>query len=208
MEYKNLLIALSNFSKSLATNVSYDKKNINQITASVNAWKKAYKNSPVIKYKIGDVYKIEFGLAYKPELAFEHRGIIIGKKDNLYYVVPITTLNSKIHINSYHPTDNRTGNRKYFLMKAYDNDFLDHDSVIKCNDIKTVSYLRINRKVGSISDELLQEITYITFKNIFPTIDYKYNNLMNENIKIKKEIAEIKCSESFIIDSSDKTVEA
>lgn len=191
MEYKSLLIALSNFSKSIATNQSFDKKNINQIIAAINTWRKTCRNNPVIKCKTGEVYRIEFGLAYKPELAFEHRGIIIGKKDNLYYVVPITTVNEKIHNNPYH-IDNPTGDIRYFLLKAFECDFLDHDSVIKCNDIKTVSYLRIKQKVGSIPNPLLYAIKRVTLKNVFPTIDYDYNVLKDENKKLKAEIDALK----------------
>ena len=32
-------------------------------------------------------------MAYEPEMGFEHRAVILGKSDKLYYVVPITTYN-------------------------------------------------------------------------------------------------------------------
>ncbi len=200
MEYKNLLIALSNFSKSIATNSSFDKKNIDQITTSINSWKNSHRKTIIYKYKIGKVYKIDFGLAYKPELAYEHMGIIISKKDNLYYVVPITTLNKEIYKNPYHYMDNPQGNSRYFLLKSSECDFLDHDSIAKCNDVKTVSYLRIKKEVGIISNTLLQEIIKMTFNNIFPTISYNYNLLIEENKKLNNEIDLLKLKIEHIYD--------
>lgn len=192
MEYKQLLIALSNFSKAIATNKNFDKKNINQIITSINSWRNSFKTPRISKYKVGDIHRIEFGLAYKPEMAFEHRAIIIGKKDSLYYVVPITSKNPTIHKNPYHPIHNIDGDTKYFLLKASEYNFLDHDSVIKCNNIKTVSYLRVKTKVGHIDPNLLNAVKNITFKNTFPTIDYDYNKLIEENKMLKIQIDTLK----------------
>lgn len=159
-------------------------KNINQLITSINNWRCSYNNhKPIKKYKIKNVYKIDFGLAYQPEMAFEHRGIVLGKKDNLYYVVPITTLNTGIHSDAYHPKDNLNGNQKYYLLKELEYEFLDHTSVVKCNDIKTVSYLRFKKFLGTIRDDIFEEILSVTFRNIFPTIDYNQKKLQRTKKK-------------------------
>lgn len=74
MEYKNLIIAVSNFAKFVVNYSHFDKKNINQIISSINGWRISYDKKKVISHKIGEVCVIDFGLSYQPEIAFEHRG--------------------------------------------------------------------------------------------------------------------------------------
>lgn len=44
--------------------------------------------------KKGEIYQFEFGKNYIPEMSYEHRGLVIGVRQNLLYVLPIF---------SYHP---------------------------------------------------------------------------------------------------------
>lgn len=39
--------------------------------------------------KKGEIYQFEFGKNYIPEMSYEHRGLIIGVKQKLLYVLPI-----------------------------------------------------------------------------------------------------------------------
>lgn len=39
--------------------------------------------------KKGEIYQFEFGKNYKPEMSYEHRGLVIGVKQKLLYVLPI-----------------------------------------------------------------------------------------------------------------------
>ena len=182
MEYKRLIITLSNFSKFFSTTEKYDTKNINQINNAITKWTNSHKNIKIHSYKPGDIYKIEFGLAYEPEMGFEHRAVILGKSDKLYYVVPITTYNKNnpLYSNAYHPIENPNGNKKYYLIKQSEYPrFLDHDSIIKCNDIKTVSYKRFaNKKLGYIESDDFEEILNTIYQNVFITIDYKTKQQM------------------------------
>ena len=41
--------------------------------------------------KKGEIYQFEFGKNYIPEMSYEHRGLVIGVKQKLLYVLPITT---------------------------------------------------------------------------------------------------------------------
>lgn len=144
---------------------------------------------------MGNIYKIEFGLAYEPEMGFEHRAVILGKSNNLYYVVPITTYNANnpLYSNAYHLIDNPNGNKRYYLIKQSEYpQFLDHDSVIKCNDIKTVSYKRfLGQKMGSIKGKTLESLLTLVYQNIFPTIDYQtkqqLQSLKNKVQELEKE---------------------
>jgi len=60
------------------------------------------------KFNKGEIYQFEFGRNYFPEMSFEHRGLIIGVRDKLLYVLPICSYNNneKSHKNAYHPVDN------------------------------------------------------------------------------------------------------
>lgn len=189
MVYKRLIINISNFFKQFGTNDNYTEKELNQINGAISKWTSSKKSSTIPKFKKGDVYRIEFGLAYEPELAYEHRGIIVGKRNNLYYVLPITTYNPRKHIHVYHPNDFPNGAKEYYLLKQSEHpNLLDHDSVVKCYDLKTVSYKRFIRKVGYIALPYVQEVIRCAYKNIFPEIDYNTNQQIN---KLKKEIETI-----------------
>jgi len=48
-------------------------------------------------------------------------------------------------------------NSHYFLFKK-DHPFLDHDSAVRCEEIRTVSKIRIERKLGNVSPKTLQKI--------------------------------------------------
>ena len=37
----------------------------------------------------GDIYQFEFGKNYIPEMSYEHRGLVIGSRHKLLYVLPI-----------------------------------------------------------------------------------------------------------------------
>ena len=39
--------------------------------------------------KKGDIYQFEFGKNYIPVMSYEHRGLVIGIKKKLLYVLPI-----------------------------------------------------------------------------------------------------------------------
>lgn len=135
-------------------------------------------------------------MAYEPELAFEHRGVVIGKKKNLYYVLPMTTYNKDKHKNVYHPTDFPNGNKDFYLLKQSEySTLLDHDSVIKCYDLKTVSHKRFQKSIGCIPEPAISLITECAYRHIFPTIDYrthqqiKYLEKQLEIIKKEKKEA-------------------
>ena len=48
--------------------------------------KKSFRQRSVKK---GEIYQFEFGKNYIPEMSYEHRGLVIGVKQKLLYVLPI-----------------------------------------------------------------------------------------------------------------------
>ena len=91
------------------------------------------------------IYQFEIGKKYIPEMSYEHRGLVIGVSGKLLYVLPICSYNAKYadHRNAYHPVHNPTSKSHFFLLKSSEFAFLKHDSVLKLNDIRSVSFSRI-----------------------------------------------------------------
>ena len=104
------------------------------------------------KIKKGEIYQFEFGKNFVPEMSYEHRGLVIGVNKKLLYVLPIFSYDPQKHTDVYHPVDNNTSKSDLFLLKKVDYSFIQHDSVMKLNDIRTVSINRIlyHQKDGRI----------------------------------------------------------
>lgn len=101
-------------------------------------------NSDTGKLKKGEIYQFEFGKNYKPEMSYEHRGLVIGVKQKLLYVLPIFSYDPAKHPDvSPPPTYNPSSKSDMFLLKTSEFSFINHDSVLKLNDIRTVSINRI-----------------------------------------------------------------
>lgn len=127
----------------------------------------------------GDIYQFDFGKNAEPEMSYEHRGLVIGKSGQLLYVLPIYSYLSAKHTDIYDASNKPMGN--LFLLKASENSFLTHDSVLKLNDIRTVSTKRIlfKHNNGSIdpNSERYKKIEELVFSKYFPTLNYELNTL-------------------------------
>lgn len=140
--------------------------------------KKTFRQRPVKK---GEIYQFEFGKNYIPEMSYEHRGLIIGVRQKLLYVLPIFSYDPAKHTDVYHPADFPTSKSDMFLLKASEFSFISHDSVLKLNDIRTVSINRIlYQQSGRIdpSSDTYKEIETLTLRKYFPGFlyDYEQNN--------------------------------
>ena len=157
------------------------------------------KNKPLLERKIkkGNIYQFEFGKNYVPEMSYEHRGLVIGISGKLLYVLPICSFNSskEEHTSAYHPVDNLNTKSNYYLLKQSEHSFLTHDSVLKLNDIRTVSIARIKYKQdnGYLDPQstTYKEIEKIVFSKYFYKYSYDYNKLKEENEKLNEEIAKL-----------------
>ncbi len=68
--------------------------------------------------KQGEIYQFEFGKNYIPEMSYEHRGLVIGVKQKLLYVLPIFSYNPHRHVDVYHPIDFPDSQSNLFLLKS------------------------------------------------------------------------------------------
>lgn len=139
--------------------------------------------------KKGDIYQFEFGKNYIPEMSYEHRGLVIGVKQKLLYVLPIFSYDPNKHSDIYHPTDSPDSKSNLFLLKSSEFSFITHDSVLKLNDIRTVSVNRIlyqqNGRIDPSSDTYKQ-IETLTLRKYFPHFYYAFE----QNIRTITELNE------------------
>lgn len=204
MPHKTLtksLHAMTNYC--MKANTSEDE--IKRLSESDLHWSQTKNsNSNLTKRKIkrGDVYQIEFGKGLFPEIAYEHRALVINRKGHLIYVAPIYSLNlaSPYHQNVYHPADNPDGNKDLILLKSIDFDFIKHDSVLKLTELQSVSTKRIKFKRGSmpVNHEIYIDIEQRLHKNLFS----KFNlELENSKVNIPVYLDRLQELESELIPS-------
>lgn len=138
-------------------------------------------------------------------MSYEHRGLVIGISGKLLYVLPIYSYNSKIpeHQNAIHPLDNPNGKSNYFLLKGSEFQFLTHDSVLKLNDLRTLSFSRIKyrQNFGLIqpSSDTYRMIEYHAFSRHFPSYSYEYNQLREENRQLRAALAEAEAAKLSLL---------
>ena len=154
--------------------------------------------------KKGNNYQFEFGKNYVPEMSYEHRGLVIGISGKLLYVLPICSCNAdkKDHANARHPIENPGSKSNYYLLKQSECPFLTHDSVLKLNDIRTVSTARIKYKQehGFLSpdSDTYKEIEKLVFSKYFFNFYYQYEQLVKENAQLKVELERLRNEDTSI----------
>lgn len=146
--------------------------------------------------KKGDIYQIEFGKNFMPEMSYEHRGLIIGVKNKLLHVLPIYSYNPKNHTDVYHPVDFPNSKSDMYLLKNSEFLWLKHDSVLKLNDLRTVSINRIlyKHKGSGISptSQTYKTIEALVIKKYFADFYYKFEDNKKIIEKLKEDNAELR----------------
>lgn len=165
--------------------------------------------------KKGEIYQFEFGKNFQPKMSYEHRGLVIGVKQKLLYVLPIFSYNPVKHSDVYHPVDSPTSKSDMYLLKSSEFSFISHDSVLKLNDIRTVSVNRILYQQNGVippSSDTYKNIEQLALQKYFPSFLYDYRQmeqkaseletalkenekslkaLTSENEELKRQIAEL-----------------
>lgn len=115
-------------------------------------------------------------------MSYEHRDLVIRAKKKLLYVLPIFSYNPTKHIDVYHPIDFPDSKSDMFLLKSNDFAFINHDSVLKLNDMRTVSVNRIlYQQAGtiSLSSDTYKKIEKLVLHKYFPEFIHEYKQSKN-----------------------------
>ncbi len=185
-------------SKLNALTLSTDESEVDRYSESDIHWATNKSGKPVNrKIKKGDIYQFEFGKNYVPEMSYEHRGLVIGQSGRLIYVLPIFSYISSKFIKEMpcHIVDNPNGKSDYYLLKRSEFPFLNHDSIVKLNDIRTVSCLRIKYSHSARiepSSDTYKFIEKSTFTKYFGNISYDYEQLKKEKEQLTNDLIKLK----------------
>ncbi len=110
-------------------------------------------------------------------MSYEHRGLVIGVKQKLLYVLPIFSYDPSKHLDVYHPIDYPGSKSDFFLLKSSEFPFITHNSVLKLNDIRTVSINRIlyqQRGRINLSSDTYKQIEQLVLQKYFPTFYHDF----------------------------------
>jgi len=126
-------------------------------------------------------------------MSYEHPGLILGVSDKLLYVLPIFSFlsSNEKHIRAYHPIDNPDEKQDLFLMKCSEFIFLKNDSVLKLNDIRSVSVNRVvysyQYRIG-IDTDTYKKIESLVIQKYFNQFHFQYRKLLEHNEFLQKEL--------------------
>lgn len=150
--------------------------------------------------KKGEIYQFEFGKNFIPEISYEHRGLVLGVKQKLLYVLPIFSYDPHKYPDVYHPINYPNSKNDLYLLINSEFSFINHDSVLKLNDIRTVSVNRIlYQQSGRIppSSDTYKQIEKLVIQKYFPSFyhDFVQNNQditsLNKQLEKAKENQDI-----------------
>lgn len=186
---------------------SFSADELNRFSKSDSRWADNRKKQfQFRKVKKGEIYQFEFGKNYIPEMSYEHRGLVIGVKKKLLYVLPIFSYISAKHPDVFHPIDFPSSQSDLFLLKSREFSFLTHDSVLKLNDIRTVSINRIlYQHTGRIdpNSDTYKQIESLSLKKYFPEFchesaqkDAAIATLNEENKKLKEALLSLQSKQN------------
>lgn len=141
---------------------------------------------------IGDIFNIDFGINYEPEMSYNHPGVILEIVGDLVFVVPTSTSNTKLD-NAYHPVKNPGGEWYYYEVDKTDG-FAERCTLILGN-VCTVSRGRLLEKKGRLTcdvcddNSLYRQIRNIIFTHVF---GYEYSRLKGNITELEKENFKLK----------------
>lgn len=127
-------------------------------------------------------------------MSYEHRGLVIGSKQKLLYVLPIFSYDPLKHPDVYHPVDYPDSKSNLFLLKSSEFSFISHDSVLKLNDLRTASVNRIlYQQNGRIvpTSATYKQIESLTLQKYFPGFYYDYKPNLQTVEALTKQLEEI-----------------
>ena len=135
------------------------------------------------KVAFGQVCTIDYGKTYKGEIGYIHPGLCIGKKDDKYLIVPMTT-GRDWRDTCYHPINNPNMTKEH--RQSCINEGFEKDGVLLINDSKFMSGGRILELHEIISTEILEEIQMQLLYIMFPDIHRIYYKDKDKIARLEK----------------------
>jgi len=135
------------------------------------------------KVLFGQVCTIDYGKTYKGEIGYIHPGLCVGKKDEKYLIIPMTT-GKTWRDTCYHPIHNPNmtkENRQCCITEGFAK-----DGVLLMNDTKFISGGRILELHEIIQSDILKEIQEQLFYIMFSNIYKDHVNMNKENLKLQE----------------------
>lgn len=126
-------------------------------------------------------------------MSYEHRGLVIGVKQKLLYVLPIFSYDPHKHPDIYHPIDHPDSKSDLFLLKVSEFSFITHDSVLKLNDIRTVSVNRIlYQQSGRVppSSDTYKQIETLVLQKYFPGFYHDFEQNLHTAAALNEQLKE------------------
>lgn len=157
--------------------------------------------------KKGEIYQFEFGKNYIPEMSYEHRGLVIGVKQKLLYVLPIFSYAPLKHSDVYHPIDHPDSKSDMFLLKNSEFSFITHDSVLKLNDIRTASVNRIlYQQSGRIppSSDTYKQIEKLVLQKYFPGFYHDFEQSLQTATSLNEQLKEAVQNNNVLEDENEQ----
>lgn len=94
-----------------------------------------------------------------------------------------------------------------FLLKTSEFSFISHDSVLKLNDLRTVSINRIlykqNGQIPSTSDTYKQ-IETLVLKKYFPSFQYDFEHNLQTIHSLQENISNLKIEKNILAEENEK----
>lgn len=136
---------------------------------------------------LGDVFFADLGIAYKPEIAYNHPVIILEKIKGYVLVVPITSSTETVK-NAYHPEDNPKGDKKYLKIKKTEG--VEKDCAAILTQIRTISPGRLLQKKSTLSKDIFNIVKDTTFYYSNPKKFSEFNKNLILIDELKSELTD------------------
>lgn len=137
------------------------------------------------KVMLGQICTIDYGKTYKGEIGYIHPGLCVGKKNDKYLIIPMTT--GKTWRNTcYHPINNPNmtkENRQACTVEGFGK-----DAVLLISDARFISGGRILELHEIINGDVLKEIQDQLLCIMFPELHKELNKTKEQNIRLQNKI--------------------
>ncbi len=137
------------------------------------------------KIKFGQVCTVDYGKTYKGEIGYVHPALCVGKKDDKYLIIPMTTGKTWRH-ECYHPTINPDMTKEN--RQSCESEGFEKDGVLLISDAKFISGGRILALHEVIHSDVLAEIQEQLFYIALPDLHRQLKKTLEKNVTLQNRV--------------------